>query len=145
MMIGQTGFEDEKRRRLKLWLMEAALAIPAFAFLALGLVACMVVAEAGVTLKGVSLVLGLFSAGSLCIYGIWRIDREAGEISRELTERTGEVSKIWYLAPLTGLIGGIAAYYKLRETDEKLAWKLLLLGVLVTIVLIIWRTIGFLG
>jgi len=145
MMIEQTGFEDEKRRRLKLWLMEAALAIPAFAFLALGLVACMVVAETGVTLKGVSLVLGLFSAGSLCIYGIWRIDREAGEISRELTERTGEVSKIWYLAPLTGLIGGIAAYYKLRETDEKLAWKLLLLGVLVTIVLIIWRTIGFLG
>ena len=144
-MIGQTGFEDEKRRRLKLWLMEAALAIPAFAFLALGLVACMVVAETGITLKGVSLVLGLFSAGSLCIYGIWRIDREAGEISRELTERTGEVSKIWYLAPLTGLIGGIAAYYKLRETDEKLAWKLLLLGVLVTIVLIIWRTIGFLG
>jgi len=145
MMIGQTGFEYEKKRRLKLWLMEAALAIPTFAFLALGLVACMVVAETGVTLKGVSLVLGLFSAGSLCIYGIWRIDREAGEISRELTERTGEVSKIWYLAPLTGLIGGIAAYYKLRETDEKLAWKLLLLGVLVTIVLIIWRTIGFFG
>ncbi len=144
-MIGQTGFEDEKRRRLKLWLMEAALAIPTFAFLALGLVACIVVAETGVTLKGVSLVLGLFSAGSLCIYGIWRIDREAGEISRELTERTGEVPKIWYLAPLTDLIGGIAAYYKLRETDEKLAWKLLLLGVLVTIVLIIWRTIGFLG
>jgi len=143
MMIEQTGFEDEKRRRLKLWLMEAALAIPAFAFLALGLVACMVVAETGVTLKGVSLVLGLFSAGSLCIYGIWRIDREAGEISRELTERTGEVSKIWYLAPLTGLIGGIAAYYKLRETDEKLAWKLLLLGVLVTIVLILMRTSGF--
>ena len=145
MMIGQTGFEDEKRRRLKLWLMEAALAIPAFAFLALGLVACMVVAETGVTLKGVSLVLGLFSAGSLCIYGIWRIDREAGEISRELTERTGEVSKIWYLAPLTGLIGGIAAYYKLRETDEKLAWKLLLLGVLVTIVLILMRTSRFFG
>jgi len=144
-MSGQTGFEDEKKRRLRLWLMEAALAIPTFAFLALGLVACMVVAETGVTLKGVSLVLGLFSAGSLCIYGIWRIDREAGEISRELTERTGEVSKIWYLAPLTGLIGGIAAYYKLRETDEKLAWKLLLLGVLVTIVLIIWRTIGFFG
>ena len=144
-MIGQTGFEDEKRRRLKLWLMEAALAIPTFAFLALGLVACIVVAETGVTLKGVSLVLGLFSAGSLCIYGIWRIDREAGEISRELTERTGEVPKKWYLAPLTGLIGGIAAYYKLRETDEKLAWKLLLLGVLVTIVLIIWRTIGFFG
>ena len=145
MMIGQTGFEDEKRRRLKLWLMEAALAIPAFAFLALGLVACMVVAETGVTLRGVSLVLGLFSAGSLCIYGIWRIDREAGEISRELTERTGEVSKIWYLAPLTGLIGGIAAYYKLKETDEKLAWKLLLLGVLVTIVLILMRTSRFFG
>ena len=145
MMIGQTGFEDEKRRRLKLWLMEAALAIPAFAFLALGLVVCMVVVETGVTFKGVSLVLGLFAAGSLCIYGIWRIDREAGEISRELTERTGEVSKIWYLAPLTGLIGGIAAYYKLRETDEKLAWKLLLLGVIVTIVLIIWRTSGFFG
>jgi uncharacterized membrane protein len=145
MMIGQTGFEDEKRRRLKLWLMEAALAIPAFAFLALGLVACMVVAETGVTLRGVSLVLGLFSAGSLCIYGIWRVDREAGEISRELTERTGEVSKIWYLAPLTGLIGGIAAYYKLRETDEKLAWKLLLLGVLVTIVLILMRTSRFFG
>ena len=121
MMIGQTGFEDEKRRRLKLWLMEAALAIPTFVFLALGLVSCMVVAETGVTLKGVSLVLGLFAAGSLCIYGMWRIDREAGAISRELTERTGEVSKIWYLAPLTGLIGGIAAYYKLRETDEKLA------------------------
>lgn len=144
-MIGQTGFEDEKRRRLKLWLMEAALAIPAFAFLALGLVACMVVAETEITLRGVSLVLGLFSAGSLCIYGIWRIDREAGEISRELTERTGEVSKIWYLAPLTGLIGGIAAYYKLRETDEKLAWKLLLLGVLVTIVLILMRTSRFFG
>jgi len=144
-MIGQTGFEDEKRRRLKLWLMEAALAIPAFAFLALGLVACMVVAETGITLKGVSLVLGLFSAGSLCIYGIWRIDREAGEISRELTERTGEVSKIWYLAPLTGLIGGIAAYYKLGEIDEKLAWKLLLLGVLVTIVLILMRTSRFFG
>ncbi len=145
MVNGQTGFEDEKRRRLKLWLMEVALAIPTFIFLAIGLVACMVVVETGVTLKGVSLVLGLFSAGSLCIYGIWRIDREAGEISRELTERTGEISKIWYLAPLAGLIGGISAYYKLRETDEKLAWKLLILGTLVTIVLIIWRTIGFLG
>ncbi len=144
-MIGQTGFVDEKKRRLKLWLMEAALAIPTFIFLAIGLVACMVVVETGVTLKGVSLVLGLFAAGSLCIYGMWRIDREAGAISRELTERTGEVSKIWYLAPLTGLIGGISAYYKLRETDEKLAWKLLTLGVLVTIVLIIWRTIGFFG
>jgi len=143
MINGHTGFEDEKRRRLKLWLMEAALAIPTFVFLAIGLVACMVVAETGVTLKGVSLVLGLFAAGSLCIYGIWRIDREAGEISRELTERTGEVSKIWYLAPLTGLIGGIAAYYKLKETDEKLAWKLLLLGVLVTIVLILLRTSRF--
>ena len=62
MMFGQTGFEDEKRRRMKLWLMEAALAIPTFAFLALGLVACMVVAETGVTLKGVSLVLGLFAS-----------------------------------------------------------------------------------
>ena len=143
MVNRQTGFEDEKKRRLKLWLMEVALAIPTFIFLAIGLVACMVVAETGVTLKGVSLVLGLFAAGSLCIYGMWRIDREAGEISRELTERTGEISKIWYLAPLAGLIGGISAYYKLRETDEKLAWKLLLLGALVTIVLIIWRTIGF--
>jgi len=142
---GQTGFEDEKKRRLKLWLIEVALAIPTFIFLAIGLVAYMVVVETGVTLKGVSLVLGLFAAGSLCIYGMWRIDRDAGEISRELTERTGEISKIWYLAPLAGLIGGISAYYKLRETDEKLAWKLLILGALVTIALIIWRTIGFLG
>lgn len=145
MVNGQTGFEDEKRRRLKLWLMEVALAIPTFIFLAIGLVACMVVVETGVTLKGVSLVLGLFAAGSLCIYGMWRIDREAGEISRELTERTGEISKIWYLAPFAGLIGGIAAYYKLREIDEKLAWKLLLLGVLVTIILILGRINGFFG
>ena len=122
-----------------MWLMEVALCIPLVVSLAIGLVACFVLAEVGVTLKGASFVIGLFTVAALSGYGVWRFDREATRISRELRVRTGEVSKLWYLAPLSGLIGGIWAYYELRKTDEKLARKLLVLGGLVTIVLIFVR------
>jgi len=125
----------DKNRRRKLWIIEIVLAIPLFIGLAIGLVACMVIASMGITLKGVLLVVGLFTIAALSGYGIWRCDKEAGKISMEEIERTGEASKPWYLAPLAGLIGGLSAYYKLKDFDEKLARRLLFLGILVTIVL----------
>ena len=124
-----------------MWLMEVALAIPLVISLAIGLVACFVLAEVGVTLKGASFTIGLFTVAALSGYGIWRFDREATKISRELRVRTGESSKLWYLAPLSGIIGGIRAYRELRNTDKKLARMLLLLSGLVTILLFIRKHI----
>ena len=117
--------------------MEVVLLIPIFVSLAIGLVACFVLVEVGITLKDASFTIGLFTVAALCIYGIWRFDREATKISRELRARTGEVSKLWYLTPILGIIGGIWAYYELRKTDEKLARKLLILSGLVSILLFI--------
>ena len=126
--------EDVKKRRQKLWLMEVALGILLTISLAIGSVACFVLVEVGITLKGGSFVIGLFTVAALSGYGIWRFDREATRISRELRVRTGEVSMLWYLAPLAGIIGGIWAYYELRKTHEKRARTLLILSGLVTIV-----------
>ena len=131
--------EDDKKRRQKLWLMQVILAVPLTISLAIGLVACFVLTEVGVTLKGASFIIGLFTVAALSGYGIWRFDKEASVISRELRVRTGEVSMLWYLAPLSGIIGGIWAYRELRKTHEKLAKRLLLTSILVTIVLIIFR------
>ena len=120
-------------------LMQTILAIPLTISLAIGLVACFVLTQVGVTLKGASLIIGLFTVAVLSGYGIWRFDKETTQISRGLRVRTGEVSMLWYLAPLLGIIGGFWAYRELRKTHEKLARRLLLTSILVTIVLIIFR------
>ena len=125
-------------RKRKLWLMEAILCIPLFISLAVGAVALTVLASEGLfTFRGGVLVAGMFSTAGLCVYGIWRLDREATMLSRELRKRTGKVSKLWYLAPLIGLIGGLWAYRELRNTDPELARTLLLAGAAATVLYII--------
>ncbi len=129
-------YELSERKR-KLWLMEAILCIPFFISLGVGAVALIMLASEGLfTFRGGVLVAGLFSIAGLCVYGIWRLDREATMISRELRKKTGKVSKLWYLAPLIGLIGGLWAYRELRNTDPELARTLLLAGAAATVLYI---------
>jgi hypothetical protein len=78
--------------------MQVILAVPTTISLAIGLVACFVLTEVGVTLKGASFIIGLFTIAVLSRYGIWRFDKKATKISRGLRVRTGEVSLLWYLA-----------------------------------------------
>lgn len=125
-----------KRKRPKLWLAELALAIPLLVFLAIGFVSIFVIlSENLLNLRSVLLTAGLFIGAGICVYGIWRIDKKAEGISEEIYERTGEVTKLWYLAPiLGGLLGGILGWYQVRRKDPQMARRLLILGVVATVV-----------
>jgi uncharacterized membrane protein YfcA len=125
-----------KGKRLKLWLAEAALAILLFVFLAIGSVSIFVTYYENLfNLRSILLAAGLFIGAGLCIYGIWRIDKKAKGISEEIYERTGKVTKLWYLAPvLMGFIGGIWGWYCVRKKDPKMAKWLLILGIIFSVV-----------
>ena len=44
-------------------------------------------------------------------------------------------SRLWYLLPLTlGILGGIAAYLLVQDRDKKFAKKLLIVGIIVTVI-----------
>ena len=133
-----TKSEPANSRKRKLWLIEIVLCIPLVICLAVGGVAAFVLASEGIwTFQGGALVAGLFSIAGLCVYGIWRLDREATMLSRELRKTTGKVSKLWYLAPLIGLLGGLWAYRELRNTDPELAKTLLFAGAVATVLFVI--------
>lgn len=137
-MSRRTETEDLKWSKRKLWLMEVVLCVPLFLSLIIGAVSLtVIVTESLFTFRGGVLVVGLFSIAGLCSYGIWRLDKAASKASRELRKRTGKVSKLWYLAPLIGIIGGLWAYRELKNTDPELARTLLLVGVVATILYII--------
>ena len=49
--------------------------------------------------------------------------------------QTERPSKLWYLLPIfLGIIGGVIGYFALRNKDKKFAEKLLIAGVIVTVI-----------
>lgn len=136
-----------------MWLMKAALSISLILASSTFLVACFLlylgkIAFPPATLGGwfllISSLIGMPAIIASCWYGIRGLSKKASKLSTELWERTGEVTKLWYLAPvLLGWFGGLVAYLDTRKRDEKLAWRLLIFGILVSIAryFISWLTI----
>jgi uncharacterized membrane protein len=61
---------------------------------------------------------------------------------KEELETKKKPSKLWYLLPIFfGILGGIAGYLATRGEDRKFAKKLIIIGIIMTIVWFIFSTI----
>lgn len=139
----RTEIEEIRRRRRKLWLMKAALSISLILASSTFLVACLLLYLGKITfppatLRGwfllISSLIGMPAIIMSCWYGVRGLSKKASKLSTELWEKMGDVTKLWYLAPvLLGWLGGLVAYWDTRKRDEKLAWRLLIFGILVSI------------
>jgi cytochrome bd-type quinol oxidase subunit 1 len=54
------------------------------------------------------------------------------------TLESGRPSGLWYLIPiLFGILGGIAAYLMLKDRDKDFAKKLLIVGIVMTVIWVV--------
>jgi H+/Cl- antiporter ClcA len=62
-------------------------------------------------------------------------------MTEEFETSQKKLSKWWYLLPIFfGILGGIAAYLLLQDKDKKFAKRLIIIGIIMTVV---WIVIGF--